>query len=105
MNVLFICSLNKIRSLTAEEIFAKVPSLHVRSAGTAHNARQVVNTQLLTWADIIFVMERHHQEKLKQKFPTETEKKRIIVLDIPNGFEYMDSELTEMIKNSTKLYL
>ncbi len=42
LKLLFICSRNRIRSLTAERIFGGLPGLQVRSAGTQPNARIVV---------------------------------------------------------------
>ena len=105
MNVLFICSLNHIRSLTAEQLFCAYPNLHVKSAGTQQNARVVVNPKLLTWADKIFVMERHHKEKIEASFPYAVKDKTVFVLDIPNGFGYMDPELIDMLKSEVDSYL
>ena len=39
MNILFVCSQNKRRSLTAEKIFDGLNGHNVRSAGTENNAR------------------------------------------------------------------
>ena len=105
MNVLFICSLNRIRSLTAEQIFSRHPGLHVRSAGTQRNARVVLNSRLLSWADTVFVMEREHKEKLEKDFPQEVQEKKIIVLDIPNGFGYMEPELIDMIERTVSEHI
>ena len=55
--LLFVCSRNRMRSLTAEKIFSCIPGYKVRSAGTQPQARIVVNEGHLRWADIIFVME------------------------------------------------
>ena len=55
MNLLFLCSQNKRRSLTAEKIFDGCNGYKVRSAGTEQNARIKVTPGLLGWADIIFV--------------------------------------------------
>lgn len=98
MNILFVCSLNKIRSLTAEQLFSGYPGLHAKSAGTQSNSRIKLNNKLIGWADKIFVMETHHREKICQEYSNQLDGKEIIVLDIPNGFEYMDSELIEMLK-------
>lgn len=103
--ILFICSLNRIRSLTAEHLFKDYPGIKVRSAGTQDNARIVVGHESLQWADIVFVMERHHKEKIERQFPDESRTKRILVLDIPNGFEYMDPELVEMLQITVKPHL
>lgn len=104
-NLLFICSRNKWRSLTAEKIYKTNPDFNVKSAGTENSARVKINAQLLVWADIIFVMEKHHKEKLVQKFPQETDNKEIIILEIPDIYEFMDKELIEEIKDSVAGYL
>ena len=62
MKLLFICSRNKWRSRTAEDIFKNFVDYEVRSAGTAESARIKVNEKFVLWADIIFVMEREHKK-------------------------------------------
>lgn len=99
-NLLFICTKNRLRSLTAETIFKKDPRYSVRSAGTASDARKKVNKSDLNWAEIIFVMEKKHQEIIQVKFPTETFGKKIICLDIPDQYEYMDEELVQMLQDA-----
>ena len=104
-NLLFICSRNKWRSLTAETIFKNSSKLNVKSAGTENSARIVINSKMITWADMIFVMEKHHKEKLLLKFPNETENIEIIILEIPDNYKFMDPELIEEIKVSISGYL
>lgn len=98
MNLLFICTLNQWRSPTAEHIYCDVPGLSVRSAGTAKNARHHVNASDLQWAEIIFVMERKHKEYLEGVFSNEVKYKKVVNLNIPDGLEYMDPDLIEMLK-------
>ena len=50
-------------------------------------------------------MEKKHQEKIVGKFLEETTHKKIIVLDIPDIYKYMDQELIEEIKTSIAAYL
>ena len=57
-----------------------------------------MNGKLISWADIIFVMERKHEEKLKQNFPIESNLKKIVVLEIEDNYKFMDEELIEEIK-------
>lgn len=104
-NLLFICTLNRVRSLTAEHHFSERLGYSVRSAGTQANARVVLGYSLLHWADLIFVMERNHKEKILKQFPEVTREKKIVVLDIPNGFEYMDPELVSMLDRVVLPYL
>ena len=53
MNLLFVCSQNKRRSLTAEMIYDGVDGHHARSAGTEKNLRIKVTPGLIGWAEII----------------------------------------------------
>lgn len=95
-NLLVICSRNKKRSLTAEKIFQNHPLFTVRSAGTSPSARRKVTQADITWADLIWCMEEKHKELLEQKFGRDLPP--IQVLDIPDEYEYMDSELVEMLE-------
>jgi len=99
-NILFICSRNKWRSLTAETIYKNSSFFNVKSAGTENSARVKINAKLVIWADVIFVMEKHHKEKLVLKFPEEIKTKEIFILEIPDIYKFMDKELIEEIKMS-----
>ncbi|MBS1771943.1 MAG: protein tyrosine phosphatase [Bacteroidetes bacterium] len=103
MNILFICSRNKRRSATAETIFRNHPTHSVRSAGTAESAVHKVNERLLDWSDIIFTMEKRHRDILAERYDIAS--KRIIVLDIPDEYEYMDEELVKMLEDMAQPYL
>ncbi len=98
MNILFVCSRNKWRSPTAESIYKGAPGLHVRSAGTEPSARIKLTAKLIIWADLIFVMEKQHKDRLMEKFEFESEEKEILILDIPDEYKFMDPELIEEIK-------
>ncbi|WP_447769723.1 low molecular weight protein tyrosine phosphatase family protein [Sphingobacterium faecium] len=104
-NILFICSRNRWRSLTAETIYKKHKTIQAKSAGTESNARIRVNGKQLSWADHVFVMEKHHKEKIIQQFPNETQSLEIIILDIPDEYKYMDPDLIEEIQNSVSYYI
>jgi predicted protein tyrosine phosphatase len=105
MNLLFICSRNKWRSRTAEDLFKRLNGYEVLSAGTAESARVRVNEKLLVWADIIFVMERDHKKRLQQKFSSDVLNKEMIVLDIPDEYQYMDEALVEILNETILPYL
>ncbi len=104
MNILFICSRNKWRSRTAESIFKNSNSHRVRSAGTEPSAQIRVNQKLLDWADLIFVMEKKHRIRIKEKFDIEHKKESIINLEIPDDYQYMDPELIEILEASVSSY-
>jgi predicted protein tyrosine phosphatase len=58
-----------------------------------------VTEGLIGWADLIFVMERRHTERLRGKFPQALANKKIICLDIPDHLTYMHPELVELLKD------
>nr|WP_276902750.1 protein tyrosine phosphatase [Pedobacter kyonggii] len=105
MNILFICSRNKWRSATAETIYQNHPDHQVRSAGTAPSARIKINEKLIIWADLIFVMEKKHKQRIIESFPEETYDKEIITLHIPDDYQYMDEELIEELNAKVADYL
>ena len=96
--VLFLCSRNRRRSLTAEKIFATVPGWETRSAGTEDAARIKVTAGHLGWADVIVVMEKRHKERLRQKWPDEFAGKRCLCLFIPDDFEFMEERLVRELE-------
>ena len=97
--LLFVCSQNKRRSLTAEKMFDNNPDFAVKSAGTENNSRVKITAGLIGWADRIFVMERRHRDRLKQKFSEELIDKQVITLNIPDDYEFMQTELIEILEN------
>ncbi len=98
LNVLFVCSKNRWRSPTAEDVFKKRPSVSVRSRGTSKSAERKVGSQDLRWADIVFVMEDKHRQRLAGDFPGEMKFKELHVLDIPDDYQRDDPELVELLK-------
>jgi predicted protein tyrosine phosphatase len=105
MNILFICSRNKWRSPTAEAIYKTSQVHNVKSAGTEPSARIKVSAKLIAWADIIFVMEKRHKQRLIENFPSEIVGKEIVLLNIPDEYQFMDEELIESIQISVRPYL
>lgn len=96
--LLFLCSRNRLRSPTAEQIFADWPGVETASAGVSPDAENPVTPELLEWADLIFVMERVHRNKLAAKFGTHLRKARIVCLDIPDEYEFMDPALIKLLE-------
>ncbi|MBW4623173.1 MAG: low molecular weight protein tyrosine phosphatase family protein [Cyanosarcina radialis HA8281-LM2] len=96
--LLFICSRNRLRSPTAEAVFAEYEGLEVDSAGLDRDAEMPLSSEAIEWADIIFVMEKSHRSKLSNKFQPWLKNKRVICLDIPDEYEYMEPVLVELLK-------
>jgi predicted protein tyrosine phosphatase len=104
-NILFICGKNKWRSPTAEHIFAEHPGIACLSAGTSHDAEVEVSVELIEWADLIFVMEKEHKSKLSARFAEHLAGKRIVCLNIPDRYPYMDASLIKLLQRKVLPYL
>jgi predicted protein tyrosine phosphatase len=91
--ILFICSQNKLRSPTAETVFRTYPELEVQSAGMNKDAVNILTSELIEWAEVIFVMEKSHKSKLQKNFKKYLRGQCVIVLNIPDVYDYMDPEL------------
>ena len=104
-NVLFICSQNRLRSPTAEQVFADRPGIETSSAGLNHDAENPVTPELLQWADIVFVMERAHRAKLSAKFRPHLGAAKVVCLDIPDDYAFMDPELIRILEAKVPRYL
>ena len=105
MNLLFLCSQNKRRSLTAEKIFDGHCGYNARSAGTENNSRVKVTPGLLGWADIIFCMEKKHLRRIKEKYPDFVSGKKTVCLNIDDDYEYMDEELRALLQSAVGEYI
>jgi predicted protein tyrosine phosphatase len=104
-NVLFVCSQNRLRSPTAEQVFADYPGIAVSSAGTNNDAENPLTHELVAWADIIFVMEKAHRNKLQKKHRAALQNARVICLDIPDDYEFMDEALARLLRAKVTRYL
>lgn len=104
-NILFVCSQNRLRSPTAETVFKGHEHLEAASAGLNKDAEVVVSPELIEWSDIIFVMERSHRNKLSKKYKPFLKGKRVVCLDIPDEYEYMDPVLVRLIKSKVYRYI
>jgi predicted protein tyrosine phosphatase len=89
INILFVCSQNRLRSPTAEQVFADHPGVETASAGTNNDAENPLTSELVRWADIIFVMEKAHRNKLQRRYRA----------------EFMDEGLVRLLKAKVPRYL
>ncbi len=96
-NVLFVCSQNRFRSPTAEQVFATRGDMEVMSAGTNNDADNPLTAELVTWADVIVVMEKTHRAKVQKRFRSALNGKRMICLDIPDDYAFMDPALIALL--------
>ena len=102
---LFICSRNQLRSPTAEQVFASWPGVETDSAGTASDAAVPLSADQLEWATIIFVMEKRHRARLATRFKRQLNGKRIVCLDIPDNYGYMQPELIALLEAKAGRFL
>lgn len=103
--VLFICSRNRLRSPTAEQVFSLWPDIETDSAGLSADAETVLERDQIDWATIIFVMEKRHKHLLTQRFGDALRGKRVICLDIPDNYAFMQAELVELLERNVSPYL
>lgn len=102
---LFICSQNRLRSPTAEQIFADWTEVETDSAGLGGDATVPLSPEQIAWANIIFVMEKTHRNRLSAKFNKYLNGKRVICLDIPDNYEYMQPELIKLLEAKAGKFL
>jgi len=102
---LFICTQNRLRSPTAEHVFASWPDVETDSAGLGADADVALSTEQIAWANIIFVMEKTHRNRLSTKFRSHLNGKRVICLDIPDDYEYMQPELVRLLETKAGKFL
>lgn len=104
-HILFVCSQNRLRSPTAEQVFSAWPGIECASAGTHASADVPLDGELIDWAQIIFVMERVHRTKMATRFKQHLHGKRIICLDIPDDYKFMQPELVHLLEQKARPFL
>ena len=102
--VLFVCSQNRLRSPTAEQVFSNRAGFEVISAGTDPESGNPISSELIEWADVIFVMESAHRSRISKKFGGLLKDKRVVCLNIPDDFEYMDPALVDILETKVGPY-
>lgn len=99
LNVLFLCAKNRWRSPTGEALYREDTRLCVRSAGVKRGANRYVTETDIQWAHVIFVMEREHKRIISERFAGLVFP-QIVVLDIPDDYEYMHPDLQALIRTA-----
>ncbi|PUA46924.1 phosphotyrosine protein phosphatase [Pseudomonas protegens] len=105
LNVLFVCSQNKLRSPTAEQVFADWPGIQTASAGLNHDAEVPLGPELVQWAGLIVVMETRHRGKLRKRFKAQLNNQQIVCLNIPDDYDFMDPELIQLLRQKVPQFL
>lgn len=102
LKILFVCTLNRMRSATAHKIFEADSRFEIKSAGTDKSATTWLTPELLDWADAIVVMEKPHRNYIRSKHSTYYETKKIVCLYIPDEFDFMHPELIAILKDKVE---
>lgn len=109
MNILFVCSVNKLRSKTAEDYFSEkyvnTDNVFI-SAGTniktcLKEGTVPLEEWMLEWADSIYVMEKKHKEEILTY--TKEFLNKIIVLGIKDNYSYYQPELIELLETKVDI--
>jgi predicted protein tyrosine phosphatase len=103
--LLFVCGRNRLRSPTAEQLFAGHPGVECASAGLSPDADNPLTPELLDWAEIVLVMEPRQQAKLRQLFAPHLRDKRVVCLRIPDRYEFMDPALVTLLRSRMRPFL
>jgi predicted protein tyrosine phosphatase len=105
LKVLFICGANRLRSPTAEQVFAAHPGVECASAGLRHDADVPVCAELLAWADLVFVMEKAHKARLSQRFKPLLRGKKVVCLGIADNYGFMAPALVQLLQRKVTPWL
>ena len=105
MNLLFVCSENRLRSPTGEEVFSQYEGINAIGCGTNTDAATPISGDLIEWADIVFVMERSHRNKVSKKYRELLKGKKLVCLEIPDEYDRMDPDLIRLLENRVLKHL
>lgn len=75
------------------------------SAGLDNDADVVCTPELVEWAHLFFVMETTHKTKLNNRFKKHLGAARIVCLDIPDKYEFMQPELIALLDSRVDRHL
>jgi predicted protein tyrosine phosphatase len=104
-HALFICSRNRLRSPTAEQVLSSWPDVETDSAGLGHDAEQPLSPEQVAWVNIIFIMKKTYLRSLAAKFRQHLNGKQIICLDIPDDYNFMQPELIRLLETKAGPFL
>jgi predicted protein tyrosine phosphatase len=72
--------------------------IEVSSAGTSPDAECPLSSDLLEWADRVFVMETSQQRHLRAFCSAAIKDKSVVCLNIPDRYSYMQPELVTELR-------
>ena len=95
MNILFVCSMARLRSKTAAHIFRE-EGFSTDYCGLDKFADRRDTGGIIQWADKIICMENNHKNKLRKKYWNELPS--VEVWDIEDIYGYMDRDLIDLLR-------
>ena len=98
VKVLFVCGKARMRSPTAADLAARFDGIQTDFAGLSRDADEILTPEQIEWADAIYVIERRQKKRLTAKFLAHLAGKKLRVLDIPDNFGYMDTQLVKLLR-------
>lgn len=105
LRVLFVCTQNKVRSLTAEHLYSVRPDLEVRSCGSAAFAKNQLTEEVMKWADMVFIFDELQAAAIENKFGKEAFGKEIINLGLSDVYQYKSENLVLKLTAKIEPYL
>ncbi len=87
-----------MRSPTAADICAEQEGMETDFAGLSNDADEKLSSEQIDWAEVIFVMEQRQKKRLNALFGDLLHNKRVICLNIPDRFAYMQPELVDLLR-------
>jgi predicted protein tyrosine phosphatase len=103
--ILFVCTQNRIRSLTAERLFQGRNGCQTKSAGISASARVVLTEDLIMWADLVVFMEQNHRDYVAKTFQTPLTGKKLLCLDVQDIYYYGDPELQGELESKMRPHI
>ena len=105
VRVLFICTQNKVRSLTAEHLYRERPDLDVRSCGTAAFAKNQLTEEIMKWADMVFIFDQSQADVIENRFGKDALGKEIVSLGLEDIYQYKSENLVLKLTAKIEPYL
>ncbi|KXI28995.1 low molecular weight protein tyrosine phosphatase family protein [Paraglaciecola hydrolytica] len=105
MNLLFVCSENRLRSPTGEEVYSQYVGVNAIGCGTNADAETPLSGDLIEWAHVVFVMEKTHKSKVTKKYSALLKDKRLICLAIADNYQRMQPELVVLLKKKVSMHI
>jgi len=86
-------------------VFSEYPGLNAIACGTNADAETPLSGDLVEWADVVFVMEKSHRNKVAKKFRELLKGKRLLCLGIADNYACMDPELIRLLKSRVSRHI